>query len=134
MVAGKSTPASLVGTLKQVQWAERIRRDVPRSVPPTLADELSQVRSAHFWITHRERTPDEWLAIRASDSPSLFTVECPRYTRQDGADWARRLDLDRSIMLDIETTGLALSDSITEIAAVRMGDRAVLLNTLVVEG
>jgi DNA polymerase III epsilon subunit-like protein len=119
------------GSLKQVQWAERIRSKVLRMVPPDLADELRQVRSAQFWITHRERTPQEWRGVRAAASAGLFTVECPRYRREDGLDWARRLDLAGCVMLDTETTGLGVDDEIVEIAIVRMGDRMVLLDTLV---
>src|SRR5437763_7547958 len=62
------------GSLKQVQWAERIRRGVLRMVPQALADELAQVRAAQFWITHRERTPEQWLGITAREGPSLFRV------------------------------------------------------------
>jgi DNA polymerase III subunit epsilon len=119
------------GSLKQIAWAERIRRDVLRTVSPSLADELRQVRAAQFWITHRERTPQEWQGMRASDQPGLFTVECPRYTREDGLDWVRRLDLARYVVVDTETTGLGIDAEIVEIAIVRMGDRKVLLDTLV---
>src|ERR671938_628703 len=119
------------GSIKQIAWAERIRSKVLRMVPPDLADELGQVRSAQFWITHRERTLEEWRGVRASDRPGLFTVECPRYTRDDGLDWARGLDLDGCVLVDVETTGLDITSEIIEIAIVRMADRMVLLNTLV---
>jgi hypothetical protein len=119
------------GSLKQIAWAERIRRNVLRTVSPSLADELRQIRSAQFWITHRERTPEEWRGVRASDRPGLFTVECPRYTRDDGLDWARHLDLGSCVMVDTETTGLGIDAEVIEIAIVRMGDRKVLLDTLV---
>src|SRR2546423_14159660 len=85
------------GSLKQIAWAERIRSRVLRMVPQALAGDLAQVRSAQFWITHRERTPDQWLGITAREGPSLFRVESPRYTRQDGADWARHLALARFV-------------------------------------
>jgi hypothetical protein len=62
------------GTIKQIAWAERIRSRVLRMVPSHLADELSQVRSAQFWLAHRERTPEERRGIRAGDQPGLISM------------------------------------------------------------
>jgi hypothetical protein len=69
------TPVPLTGgSLKQIAWAERIRSRVLRMVPPHLADELSPVRSAQFWIAHRVRTPEVGRGIWAGDQPGLFSM------------------------------------------------------------
>jgi DNA polymerase III epsilon subunit-like protein len=114
---------ALIGTPRQVAYAERIKRNIAQRYPD---EELPDITSAKVWIGLRGLAPDE-IARRAQEEliiGSPFYSVYPRHTRTEAIETLRALP-DFYTVLDCETTGLGKGAEITEIALVDPGGEII---------
>ena len=107
-----SIDISMIGSEKQVRWAESIKAQFAARFPGV---PLPQNAYAQFWIDARDYPLDRLLE-EATKISSPFTVTYPRYSRADVAPLLR--NMGSFAVLDTETTGLTKEAEIVELAVV----------------
>jgi DNA polymerase III epsilon subunit-like protein len=114
----------LVGTPKQIVWAEKIRQELIEMYPDSV---LPDNRYAEWWISNRSCNIKE-LFIASTKIQSPFTSQFPRFTRADVEPLLRTMG--NFAVLDTETSGITKTSEVVELSIVRLSTGDVLLNTL----
>lgn len=116
----------LVGSLKQVAWAHRIRDELTQQYGGI----LPVIPFASWWIDHRQDSYEAlWASSESLDNTlalSPFSIQYPRYTRDDAQATLRILASTDYFVIDTETTGIGKSHEVTEIAIVGRDARTLL--------
>ncbi len=118
----------MYGTIKQVEWAQRIKDQwLQNSI------NVPDIQDAQFYINNRKITGENELNLASQEYEkhiiSPFSKKYPRYNRDDAVIALSKMK--DFVGVDCETTGLKKQDHIVELAIVEYSTKKVLLDVVI---